>query len=271
MSTQLDPLTEAKGTRALITGASSGIGEALARVFSAKGHSLILVARRADRLQALTDELSRFDGDVVPIAMDLSERKSPRKLYKQVGEKGLEVDILVNNAGITYAGAFSSMPAEEVQRMLQLNATTLTMLSRLFLDDMLERKFGRILNVSSISAFQPVPSLALYAATKVLVLSLTEALSEELKGSQVKVSALCPGLTDTSMLDSMEKFDTSLPDFMVSSVSDVAREGYEACMRGQVIKIPGVANRLGTLWTQYQPRWLLRTLSGVAARQLLKS
>ena len=261
---------ENASTTALITGASSGIGEALARIFNANGHKLVLVARRVERLEALSLELTRSEGDVIPIAMDLAKQKAPAQLVKQLQEKSVSIDILVNNAGVTYAGLFSEMKPSDIQSMLQLNSVSVSMLTRLLLPGMLERRYGKILNIASISAFQPVPSLALYAASKSLVLSLSEALSEELKNTGITATALCPGLTDTAMMDNTEKFEASLPDFLIADVNRVAQEGYDACMKGQAVHIPGVANRLGTLWSQYQPRWLLRTVSGAIARQLMK-
>ena len=153
-----------------------------------------------------------------------------------------------------------------------LNAATLATLTRLLLPDMLARGSGRILNVASLAAFQAVPALALYAATKAFVLSFSEALAEELRGSGVTVTALCPGFTATDMVQDINHegalFD--VPRFLQSDVRAVAQQGYDACMAGETVRIPGIANQMSALWTQTQPRALVRTLSGVFGRQLLR-
>ena len=179
--------------RVLITGASSGIGAEFARRFAANGYDLILVARRQELLNALRDELAATGAEVLVITKDLSLKTSAKSLYQDVKSCNLTVDVLVNNAGFAYGGAFTAMEAEAVPRMVLLNAATLATLTRLFVTDMVARGSGRILNISSLSAFQAVPSMTLYAATKAFVLSFTEGLAEELRGTGVTVTALCPG------------------------------------------------------------------------------
>ena len=186
--------------RVLITGASSGIGAEFARRFASNGYDLILVARRQDLLNALREELAALGADVLVISKDLALKTSAKSLYQDVKSCNLTVDVLVNNAGVAYGGAFTAMDAEAVPRMVLLNAATLATLTRLFVTDMVARGSGRILNISSLSAFQAVPSMTLYAATKAFVLSFTEGLAEELRGTGVTVTALCPGLTDTDMV-----------------------------------------------------------------------
>lgn len=256
----------------LITGASSGIGAELARVYAEHHHNLILVARREDKLTALADELRLRGVEVHVIAMDLSLKKSPRQLFKAVQELGFHVDVLVNNAGFTHHGAFVEMSAGEVVDMVQLNMSTVAALSHHFAAPMVAAGDGRILNVSSVTAFQPVPGFALYAAGKAFLLSLTEALSEELKGTGVSVTALCPGLTDTEMVDGVQDDGglPAIPSFLISDVRGVAKEGYDAANRREVVRIPGLANQMTTLWVQSQPRWLVRTLGGVFGRQFMK-
>ena len=155
--------------RVLITGASSGIGAEFARRFASNGYDLILVARREALLNALRDELAALGANVLVIAKDLSLKTSAKALYQDVKSCNLSVDVLVNNAGVAYGGAFTAMETEAVQRMVLLNAATLATLTRLFVTDMVARGSGRILNVSSLSAFQAVPSMTLYAATKAFV------------------------------------------------------------------------------------------------------
>lgn len=258
----------------LITGASAGIGRALAAEFASHGHDLILVARSVDALRDFAAELGTLHGiRAVDIALDLSSRRSASELELAVKQRDLSVDVLVNNAGVLEAGAFRLTEPDALYRMLQLNTQTLTQLTRLFVGPMVDRGFGRILNVASVAAFQPVVGLAAYAATKAYVLSLSEALNEELRGSGVSVTTLCPGLTNTDMAAQASQLNPDLPaipPMLLSSVDSVAREGYRACMRGEAVRVPGLANRIGTFWSQVQPRWVVRTLGGLMGRQLLK-
>jgi short-subunit dehydrogenase len=254
----------------LITGASAGIGAEFARIFATNGHDLVLVARREDRLYALRDELASTGATITVIAKNLALRTAAKSLYKEVNDRGIRVDILVNNAGVAYGGAFTSMDPEAVSHMVVLNAATLASLTRLFVTDMVTRGAGRILNVASLSAFQAVPIMSLYAATKAFVLSFTEGLAEELRGTGVTATALCPGLTATDMVQEIGSGLPEIPTFMQSDVKDVAKQGFDACMAGEVVRVPGVANQLSALWSQTQPRWLVRTLGGMIGRQLLK-
>ncbi len=257
----------------LITGASAGIGRALAEEFGRNGHDLVLVARSAEKLSELAEALgARHHVRATAIPMDLSTARSAAELAVSVRQRDLVVDVLVNNAGSAEAGAFRRTEGADLQRMVQLNIGTLTGLTRLFLDGMVERGWGRVLNVASVAGFQPVPGLAAYAASKAYVLSLTEALDEELRGTGVRVGALCPGLTDTDMVQQVDRFAIGLPEvprIFLSDVRAVARDGYRACMNGETIRVSGVANQLGTLWSQLQPRWVVRTLGGLVARSLL--
>lgn len=257
----------------LVTGASAGIGRALALEFARNGHDLILVARRLDALRELGATIRETHGvKAVEIPMDLSVRRASDELAVAVRQRDLRVDVLVNNAGVAESGPFARMSGDALHRLVMLNVAGVTLLTRAFLDPMLERGWGRILNVASIAGFQPVTGLAAYAASKAYVLSLTEALAEELRGTGVRASALCPGLTDTDMAGQIQDMAGDLPDvsnLFLASPESVAREGYAACMRGEVIRVPGLANRLGTAWSQVQPRWLVRTLGGLVGRQFL--
>jgi uncharacterized protein len=259
----------------LITGASSGIGEELARCFARGGHNLVLVARSADKLQALAHELTEQHKVKVTVSpADLSVPGTAAKLMAAMKRKKISVDILVNNAGVLEAGAFVDMPAARHQQLIALNVAGLTDMLAHFAPPMVARGFGRILNVGSIAAFQPVPSLATYAATKAYVLSLTESLSEEMKGTGVSVTALCPGITATNMVSAVQDANSavaSLPGIFIGQVEQVAQEGYEACMRGEVIKVPGVLNLAGTLASRAAPKWLLRRITGMLGRQAIKA
>ena len=255
---------------ALITGASAGIGAEFARIFAAHGYDLVLVARREERLNALREELAPTGATVTIIAKNLALQTAAKTLHKELSARGVSVDVLVNNAGVAYSGAFAAMDAEDVSRMVLLNAATLASLTRLLVTDMVARGSGRILNVSSLSAFQAVPVMALYAATKAFVLSFTEALAEELKGTGVTATALCPGPTATDMVQEVGRGLPEIPTFLQSDVKDVAKQGFDACMAGEIVRVPGIANQLSALWSQTQPRWFVRTLGGLVGRQLLK-
>jgi short-subunit dehydrogenase len=259
----------------LITGASSGIGAALAACFAEGGHDLVLVARSVDKLEALAATLAERHGrKLVVLPADLSQTGAAAKLLAALKRKKIEIDILVNNAGVLEAGAFVAMQPERHQQLINLNIAGLTDMLAHFVPPMVGRGRGRVLNVASIAAFQPVPSLATYAATKAYVLSLTESLAEELKGSGVTVSALCPGITATNMVASAQAANaqlSKLPGFVIGDVEQVAREGYVACMKGDVITVPGLLNLAGTLASRATPKWLLRRLTGAVGRKAIQT
>jgi len=258
---------------ALITGASSGIGEALASCFAQGGHDLVLVARSGDKLRSLAARLeSAHDVKVLVQCADLSQAGTAAALAAALRRKRLQVDMLVNNAGVLEHGAFCDISAARHQELIDLNVSGLCAMLAQFVPGMRERGFGRVLNVASIAAFQPVPTLATYAATKAFVLSLTESLAEELRGTGVTVTALCPGITATQMLSRASQVSDALsrlPGILVGDAAEVAAEGYSACMRGDVIRVPGVLNLVGTLAARAAPKWLLRNLSGRLTRQTL--
>jgi short-subunit dehydrogenase len=258
---------------ALVTGASSGIGEDLARCFAKDGFALVLVARSADKLRALAAELKSAHGtQVLVLPADLSQPAAAQALAAALQRKRVTVDVLVNNAGVLEQGAFCDIAAQRHQELIDLNVSGLSAMLAQFLPGMRQRGWGRVLNVASIAAFQPVPMLATYAATKAFVLSLTESLSEELKGSGVSITALCPGVTATQMVSRATEANAKLaklPAFLIGDAAEVAADGWRACMRGEVIKVPGVANLAGTLAARATPKWLLRSLSGMLARRSL--
>ena len=261
----------------LITGASSGIGEALARCFAAAGHHLVLVARSREKLRALARELAASHGIAVTVQVaDLARPGAAARLLGALRRKRCAVNVLVNNAGVLAQGSFAAMPARSQQQMIDLNVAGLTAMLSAFLPGMVARaaegSVGRVLNVASIAAFQPVPTLATYAASKAYVLSLTESLSEELRGTGVTVTALCPGITATHMLSAARHANariSEIPDFLVGDVSDVARQGFEACMNGEVICVPGVINRAAMIASRSTPKWLLRRVGGLLGRKAL--
>ena len=257
---------------ALVTGASSGIGEALAACFAKGGYNLVLVARSADKLKALSKSLQAEHGIKAWVApADLSLPDAAAQLAAAMKRARRPIDVLVNNAGVLEHGSFVELPSTRHQQLIDLNISGLTAMLAQFVPPMVARGEGRILNVASIAAFQPVPSLATYAATKAYVLSLTESLSEELKGTGVTITALCPGITATNMLSAAQQASsqlTKMPGFMVGNVKAVAQEGYEACLRGEVIRVPGVLNLATVLASRATPKWLLRRVSGALVRGL---
>ena len=262
------------GKTALITGASGGIGEAMAHCFARGGFDLVLVARSADKLAALATRLaSQHAIRAWAQPADLSRAGSARKLRLALQRDKQVIDVLVNNAGVIEHGAFVDMPAKRHQQLIDLNVSSLTAMLAEFLPPMLARGHGRNLNVASIAAFQPVPSLATYAATKAYVLSLSESLAEELQGSGVSITALCPGITATGMLDGVKAGSSqlvNLPGFLIGDVDEVAAEAYAACIRGQVIEVPGVVNQVALLASRAAPKWLLRRIGGVLGRRSIQ-
>ena len=247
---------------AVITGASSGIGLELARLFGRRGYDLIVAARRRERLASLAAEFS--DGERVEVvAADLADAEGTAALRRAFA--GAAVDVLVNNAGSAACGRFAEQTPEQVRALANLNAIALAELTQAALPGMIERGRGRILNVASVAGFQALPGMAAYAASKAFALSLSEALSEELTGTGVTVTALCPGLTRT---ESAMDWPVA-PDFMAASPEAVAEAGYRACMNGEAVCVPGLGNQALVTWLQCQPRWLRRFLAGFAGRAAL--
>ena len=247
----------------LVTGASAGIGRELARAFASRGYNLILAARREDALAALARELvaaHAIRAKTTPA--DLSLPGAAEAIANALEGEGVEVGILVNNAGVIFEGDFAGIALDDHLRLLQINVVALTSLTRLFLKPMLKRGAGRILNVASIAAFAPVPQIAAYAATKAYVLSLTESLSEELRGTGVTMTALCPGFTDTAMVRGSEAAK-ALPSSMIMLPKVVAELGCAACLKGETICVPGLANRLLASGAQHLPRKIVRAIGGM--------
>ena len=230
-----------KGKTALITGASSGIGEEMAKQLAANGTHLVLVARRIDRLEKLAEELSAQHGiRASAIAMDLGTAGAAGKLFAQTEGAGQRIDILVNNAGFAQEGNFLDLPIEKHLAVNQLNMTALTEASWHFGRAMRDRGEGWILNTASYGAFTPIPKLAIYAAGKAYVLSLGEAMAEELAPYGVMVTSLCPGGTSTEFTDVAGQTVEGIKKLGMMSAADVARDGLVALARGRRVVIPGM-------------------------------
>lgn len=246
---------------ALITGASFGIGLELARIFAREGHNLVLVARSGDKLRQLAGELEKTHGArSLILAADLTEPGAPAYVFDQTTRSGI-VDVLVNNAGFGQYGFFAENDLEECLRQIQLNVTTLTHLTRLYLPEMIERKCGYILNVASTAAFQPGPLMAVYFATKAYVLHFSEALANELAGTGVIVTCLCPGATATEFHKRANATAMNLLQFGTMDARTVAEDGYRALMEGKPVVISGFKNWLIAQSVRFSPRRLATAIA----------
>lgn len=243
---------------ALVTGASSGIGYELAKILAREGHDLALVARSVDQLEKIAADLAEdFGVRAIAVPADLSDAESPDHVFSQLREADLEVDVLINNAGFGTMGRFARSDTAAQVDMVAVNVSALTHLTRLFLDPMIGRGQGRIMNVASTAAFQPGPFMAVYFATKAYVLSFSEALAEELRGTGVTVTALCPGPTVTGFQKRAGMEHAPIGGRMVTGdAAAVARAGYAGMMKGRPVVIPGFFNRVGSKLPRLFPRGL---------------
>ncbi len=250
---------------ALITGASSGIGLELAHVMAKEKHNLVLVARSIDKLNQLADELIQTYGiKVKTYKADLSKVEQIESLYSQTQNDDIEISYLINNAGFGEYGKFIENDWEKLNTMMQLNMVSLVHLTNLYSKDMISSKFGKIMNVASTAAFQPMPYFAVYAATKSFVLSFSEAIASELKDNGVTVTALCPGLTGTGFVDAANMEGTKFLDKAKASMStaeEVAEYGYEAMMKGKTVAVHGMINSLMAQSARFLPRDLMTTIA----------
>jgi short-subunit dehydrogenase len=239
----------------LVTGASSGLGAEFARQCRARGDTLVLVARRRDRLDALAAEL----GGAHVFALDLAEAGAPERLIKEIDAQGLIVETLINNAGFGLAGRFADQAGDRQSEMIDLNVRALTELCRLALPPMLERRRGFILNVASTAAFQAGPNAAVYYASKAYVLSLTEALHQEAKGTNIHVTALCPGPIATEFFEVAGSADGRLAK-LGADPSGIARAGLDGLARNRAIVIPGLMNKVTAQSNRLLPRAAMRRI-----------
>lgn len=242
-------------TTALVTGASSGIGLELARLLAADGHDLVLVARSTAKLDALARELGA--GRVRTIGADLSRPDAVAAVHAQVPT----VDVLVNNAGVGDFGPFAEAEADKVLGMIQLNIASLTELTHRYLPGMVARGSGRVLNVASTAAFQPGPLMAVYYATKAYVLSFSEAVAEEVRGSGVTVTALCPGPTASGFQAGADMEASKLvKGRKLPTAAEVAAAGHKAMLAGDVVHVPGLRNKVLASSVRFTPRPVIRRL-----------
>ncbi len=240
---------------ALITGASGGIGYELALLFARDRYDCILVARSNDKLSALATRLeSEFGVKTLVLAKDLSKPSTVDEIYEEVTAAALNVDVLVNNAGFTVYGRFVETDLQTELEMLQVNVIALTALTKLFLKGMVERRAGRILNLASTASFVPGPLMAAYYASKAYVLSFSEALANEVRGTGVTVTALAPGPTRTGFQKRGQLEDSRLVQGQIADAASVALAGYHGLMAGKTIVIPGFTNKLVPWIARVSPR-----------------
>jgi uncharacterized protein len=252
-------VTDRRWRTALVTGASSGIGEALARRLAADGVQVVAVARREDRLRALADEVPPGTIEVLPA--DLVAKED----LVRVADRARDVDLLVNNAGFGTSGRFADADPDRVQREIELNVIAVVQLARAALDGMVARDRGWICNVSSVVGFQPAPNLTVYAATKAFVTSFTEGLHEELRGTGVSATALCPGLTRTEFqsVSNPTGRTRTTPKFAWMTADEVAAIGLADTAAGRAVSVPGLPNKALVTATSLLPRALVRRLAGI--------
>lgn len=236
--------TENRNKYALITGGTSGIGYELAKLLAKDGYSLILVARNEDRLQEVTNEFKVLGVEVTPLAKDLFKDGAAKEVYNEVKQMGIQVDVLVNDAGQGQAGRFTDVELQRHLDIIHLNVVSLVTLTKLFLDDMVKRNEGKVLQLGSILSKTPAPYFAVYAASKAFVLSFSEALSYELKDANVTITCLMPGRTDTDFFHKADMEHTKEYQKELDDPAEAAKNGYEALMSGESRIISGFKNKM---------------------------
>jgi uncharacterized protein len=258
------PATSDRKKTALVTGASSGIGYEISRLLATDGYRLVLVARDRRRLEEAVERIRKSEPAVAVkvIPKDLSDRRAVDEIVQELRRESIEIHVLVNNAGYAVYGPFVETPLDDELDMMRVNMESLTQLTKRLVPDMIERRGGRIMNVASTAAFAPGPFMAIYYATKAYVLSFSEAFSEELRGTGVSVTALCPGATDTGFQKRARVEKTLLfRPWKVMDAETVARIGYRGMMKGKAVVIPGWLNKWMVLSIRFGPRGFVRRIS----------
>jgi short-subunit dehydrogenase len=248
-------------TAALVTGASSGIGAEMARELGRRGHQVVLVARSEEKLQDLADGITTAGGRAHVVPADLTDRAARADLFDRVGALGLTVDVLVNNAGFSTTGPVADAEVDRELDQVEVDVAAVVDLTTRWIAGAQERGRGALLNVASTAAFQPLPGQAGYGAAKAFVLSYTQALAAEMRGTGVTVTALCPGPVATGFIDAAgfteEEAHGAMPDFMWVDAPEVAKAAVEGLAKGRKVVIPGAANRVAASFSQVIPRSLL--------------
>ncbi len=253
---------------ALVTGATSGIGYEMTKQLAQGGHDLVLVARNKERLNYLADELERnFKIKVYKIPKDLSTPSSPVEIFNELQDRSIHINILVNNAGFNVWGPFTQTEWHKEMQMMQVNMITLTQLTKLILPGMIQRGYGKILNVGSTGSFGPAPLDSVYCATKAYVLSFSEAVAEEVRGTGVTVTTLCPGATNTDFAARAGMMDVKLFQGSLMAPETVASTGYKAMMDGKTSVVVGWANKATVFAIRFMPRSLIaKMIKGMMAK-----
>src|SRR4029450_116914 len=256
-TTEMNQMKTRDKSWVLVTGASSGFGEEFARQYAEQGHSLVLVARRLDRLQKIADGLrQQFGIEVVVEQVDLSDVAAIVQLHQRLRERDIAIDILINNAGHGLQGPFMDSKLDAALAMVQLDVASLTAVTHIFAQDMRTRRRGKILLVASMLAYQGVQNFAVYSAAKAYVLRLSEALHRELKRDGITVTALCPGMSDTGFATAAQQKITPALKLLMMKPAPVVRAGIRALHAGRMSVVPGLANKAMVMFTWATPRWL---------------
>ncbi len=246
----------------LITGASSGLGMELAKLFAADGSDLVLVARREERLNELAEQLKSEHGvEIHVLPKDLSKKSAPKEIFSHLNKENIQIDIVVNNAGFGNKGHVADLDTDLQLDMIQVNLVALFHLTRLFIPGIIERGYGGVLNVGSLAGFQPGPNLAVYFATKAFVLSFTEALAEEVSNPNIKISCLAPGPVKTEFGEKSDLEDSLLFKVSLMDMEPVVKAGYQGFRKGQTIVIPGLKQQIVPFLNRFTPRLLVRKIA----------
>ena len=249
---------------AVVTGASSGIGRAFARELARRGYSVLAVARRRERLQALIKETASGSGQIEPLLADLQTEEGIASVVRRVESIG-DIELLINNAGIATAGDFVGAKLDDEMGAIRLNIGAVVSLTHQILGGMVQRRRGAVINIASVVAFQPFPHFAVYAASKAFVLSFTEALAEELKGTGVRILALCPGSVKTE-IDVFAHNEGLLGKLPSLTAEQVVQTGLQALERGRTVKVVGALNQFVPFLNRLAPRQTIRWLVGLSAK-----
>ncbi len=251
----------------LITGASEGIGRSFAEAFAKHGHDLVVVARNQQKLNELSMYLNaKYAVECRVYPCDLTAENAATDLFNQLLDDNVHIDILVNNAGMMQVENLHEADEKILNRLLQLNVNSLVNMTRQFVVPMVTRGAGRILNVGSIASFMPTPNFSAYGASKAFVLSFSEGISEELKGTGVSVTCVCPGMTETKMLSHADGMEKYIPGFLKAHPDTLANDTYKALMKGEVVFLDKLANKLLVQWATHYPRWMVRSVNGLFSR-----
>jgi short-subunit dehydrogenase len=257
----------AKLNTTLITGASEGIGRSFAKVYAKNGHDLVLVARNAAKLEEFAAELeTEYAVNVKVFATDLIPVDAAKTLFERIALEEIKIDIVVNNAGMMQIEKLYESDQQKLNNLLQLNIQSLVNMTQQFVKPMISRGSGKIVNVGSIASFMPTPNFAAYGASKAFVLSFSEGIAEELRGTGVTVTCVCPGMTETKMLSQTEGLEKFIPKFLKADPMELASQAYKASMKGEVVFLDKLANKLLVQWATHYPRWIVRGVNGLFAR-----